>query len=88
MPQKKSSRSEVRVVLESIRSRNDASAADRLTSMEVVWAISELERRFDTRLSLGEKQLDRILTADDVVDVLYDMLTDGLANGRDSGERD
>lgn len=66
-------REDIQAVVNSVLSDDDASAR-RLSSMEVIWSIAELEHRFGIKLRLGEQQLGSILMSSDAVGSLYDVV--------------
>ncbi|MEU7026570.1 acyl carrier protein [Streptomyces sp. NPDC046275] len=72
-------RSDLVAILASYGDREPGDVAERIDSLELAWVVHSVEERFDTELDLDDAQLARMVTLDDVLDVLGGALADATA---------
>ncbi|HEU5332516.1 MAG TPA: hypothetical protein VFU73_07130 [Actinocrinis sp.] len=57
-------------ILAALGGRDPAAVPEEVGSLELTWAVTELEQRYSVVLDLSDEALARIRTVDDAVDVL------------------
>ncbi|MFJ3880391.1 acyl carrier protein [Streptomyces sp. NPDC090077] len=76
-PQPALTRADLVAILAAYGERQPGDVADRVDSLELAWVIHSVEERFGTELDLDEDALARMVTLDDVLDVLGGALAAG-----------